>query len=192
MRTSSTTSTRNALGFQQMEENEFILDASYVVKGVKFFAFFDYDISHTSQTQRSGRGRQRRPRQSSQPHRLQLERRAAQQQLCLRPGHLAARSCTRLSLIVQYDFEKNNGRANFTSQSFTAAQTALGINNGNIDIAPWDDYTRQNISARLIYEYNQHLAFSLGYLYSQFRMNDGQYNGYQYVAFPRTPQAPAT
>ena len=57
----------------------------------------------------------------------------------------------KLAFNVQYDFEKNNGTANFTSQDFTAAQTALGINNGNIDIAPWDDYTRQNISAMVSY-----------------------------------------
>jgi len=82
---------------------------------------------------------------------------------------------------VQYDFEKNNGTANFTSQDFTAAQTALGINNGNIDIAPWDDYTRQNISAMVSYGFNKNITFVFGYLYSQFRLNDGQLNGYVYV-----------
>ena len=29
------------LGFKKVEENEFILDGSYVWKGIKFFAFFD-------------------------------------------------------------------------------------------------------------------------------------------------------
>ena len=88
----------------------------------------------------------------------------------------------KLAFIVQYDFEQNNGTANFTSQSFTAAHTALGVNNGNIDIGPWDDYTRQNISARLVYDYNKNFGLIFGFLYSQFRLNDGQLNGYQYVA----------
>ena len=42
------------LGMQKAEENEFILDGSYVWKGVKFFAFFDYDVSYINQTQRTG------------------------------------------------------------------------------------------------------------------------------------------
>lgn len=92
----------------------------------------------------------------------------------------------KVSLVLQYDFEKNNGWASFTSQSFTAAQTALGINNSNINNPFWDGYTRQNISARLIFDCNEHLAFSFGYLYTQFRTNDGEYLGYQYVALPGT------
>ncbi len=35
------------LGMQKAEENEFIVDGSYIWKGMKFFAFFDYDVSHT-------------------------------------------------------------------------------------------------------------------------------------------------
>jgi MtrB/PioB family decaheme-associated outer membrane protein len=176
---------RNALGFQQMEENEFIFDANYLVKGVKLFAFFDYDVSHTSETHRQGAGGGGDP--SSPPSPAGFDWRAE-----LRNNNYAYGLGTsfpissRFSLIVQYDFEKNNGTANFTSQSFTAAQAALGINNGNIDIGPWDDYTRQNISARLLFEYDRHLAFSLGYLYTQFRVNDGQYTGYQFVALPTT------
>ena len=80
----------SALGAQQMEENEIILDANYVVKGVKLFGFFDYDFSRTSQMQRQGFGRQRRPEQPSQSRGLQLERRAAQPELRLRLWHVAA------------------------------------------------------------------------------------------------------
>jgi len=88
----------------------------------------------------------------------------------------------KLAFKVQYDFEKNNGTANFTSQAFTTAQLNAGINNGTIDIAPWDDYTRQNISATVTYAFDKRLSFVFGYLYSQFRLNDGQLNGYQFVA----------
>ncbi len=173
---------RNTLGFQQMEENEFILDANYVFKGMKLFAFFDYDMSHTSQTQRQGAGGNGDPSTPPSPTGFNWNADMRNQNYAYGLG-TSFPVMSKLALIVQYDFEKNNGWANFTSQSFTAAQTGLGINNGNIDNPYWDGYTRQNISARLVFDYNQHLAFSLGCLYTQFRTNDGQYAGYQY-AYP--------
>jgi MtrB/PioB family decaheme-associated outer membrane protein len=175
----------SALGFQQMEENEFILDGNYVVKGVKLFAFLDYDYSHTSQMQRQGTGGNGDPNSPPSPTGFNWNAELRNQNYAYGLGS-SLPLMSKLSLIVQYDFEKNNGWANFTSQSFTAAQTALGINNSNINNPFWDGYTRQNISARFVYDYNEHLAFSLGYLYSQFRANDGQYIGYQYVALPGT------
>ena len=41
------------LGLTKAEENEFILDGSYTWKGIKFFVFFDYDVSYTDQTGRA-------------------------------------------------------------------------------------------------------------------------------------------
>ena len=167
------------LGLQKAEENEFIVDGSYVWKGMKFFAFFDYDVSSTNQTERVGSGDPSLPPTTSNYNWFAN----------LQNNNYAYGAGTGIPLIkdklvfnLQYDFEQNNGTANFTSQSFTAAQTGLGINNGTVDIGPWDDYTRQSISARLAYDIDKHLGVSVGYLYSQFRLNDGQLNGYQYVA----------
>ena len=64
----------------------------------------------------------------------------------------------KLAFNVQYDFEKNNGYGRLYVSGTT--QTALGINNGNIDIAPWDDYTRQNISAMVSYAFNKNIPSS--------------------------------
>ena len=183
----------SALGFQQMQENEFILDANYLVKGVKLFAFFDYDMSHTSQMQRyvTGSGASANPNPGAPPS-VSGSNASFNWDAELRNSNYAYGLGTALpvvkkvSLVLQYDFEKNNGWANFTSQTFTTAQTNLGINNSNINNPFWDGYTRQNVSARFVYDYNEHLAFSLGYLYTQFRANDGQYMGYQYVALPST------
>jgi hypothetical protein len=41
------------LGFQNVKENEFILDGSYVWKGIKFFGFFDWDLSSIDEIGRS-------------------------------------------------------------------------------------------------------------------------------------------
>ncbi len=166
------------LGFQAAEENEFILDGSYVWKGIKLFAFFDYDVSYTTQAERTGGGDPSlAPTTSAYNWSADLQNK----NYAYGAGTTFPIIKNRLAFTVQYDFEKNNGTANFTSQEFTAAQTSLGINNGTIDIAPWDDYTRQNISARLTFDYDKHLGFVFGYLYSQFRLNDGQLNDYQYV-----------
>ena len=166
------------LGMQKAEENEFIVDGNYVWKGMKFFAFFDYDVSYINQTQRTG---------TTDPSAAPTT--SAFNWYCNQHNNNYAYGAgtsfpiikDKLAFIVQYDFELNNGTANFTSQSFTAS-TPSGINNGTINIPQWDDYTRQNISARLVYDYNKNFGLVFGFLYSQFRLNDGQLNGYQYVA----------
>ena len=167
------------LGLTKAQENEFIVDGSYVWKGMKFFAFFDYDVSSTEQTAREGGGN---PNTAPTTSAFNWNANQHNNNYAYGAGTNFPIIKNKLAFIVQYDFEQNNGTANFTSQSFTAANTNLGINNGNINIGPWDDYTRQNISARLVYDYNKDFGLIFGFLYSQFRLNDGQLNGYQYVA----------
>ena len=168
------------LGMQKAEENEFIVDGNYVWKGMKFFAFFDYDFSYTDQTQRTGTTD---PSGPAPPHLQTIT---------------GMPTCTTTTMPTAQGQPSPSSRtsspsaSSTTSSRTTAPQTSRpraslspanqGINNGNIDIGPWDDYTRQNISARLMYDYNKNLGLVFGYLYSQFRLNDGQLNGYQYVA----------
>jgi len=168
----------NIVGMQKEEENEFILDGNYVWRGMKFFAFFDYDVSTMEQYQRSGGGD---PTLAPTVTAFNWSANQHNNNYAYGVGTSIPIIKNKLAFNVQYDFEKNNGTANFTSQDFTAAQTGLGINNGNIDIAPWDDYTRQNISAMVSYGFNKNITFVFGYLYSRFRLNDGQLNGYVYV-----------
>jgi MtrB/PioB family decaheme-associated outer membrane protein len=170
------------LGLTKAEENEFVLDGSYVWKGIKFFAFFDYDISYTEQTERYLASASANGNPAAPPSPTAFNWNAD-----LRNNNYAYGLGTTIPIIkdkvackLQYDFEKNEGYADFTSQSFTAAQAGL-INNGNIDIAPWDDYTRQNISATINYTYSKNVSLTFGYLYSQFRLNDSSLNGYQYT-----------
>jgi MtrB/PioB family decaheme-associated outer membrane protein len=168
----------NILGMQQEEENEFILDGSYVWRGMKFYAFFDYDVDTMDQYQRSGGGD---PTLAPTTAAYNWSANQRNNNYAYGVGTSIPIIKNKLAFNVQYDFEKNNGTADFTSQSFSAAQTAAGINNGTIDIAPWDDYTRQDISASVSYGFNKNITFVFGYLYSQFKLNDGQLNGYVYV-----------
>jgi len=168
----------NILGMQDEDENEFILDGSYVWRGMKFYAFFDYDVETMEQYQRSGGGD---PTLAPTATAFNWNANQHNNDYAYGVGTSIPIIKNKLAFNVQYDFEKNNGTADFTSQSFTAAQATAGINNGNIDIAPWDDYTRQNISATVSYGFNKNMTFIFGYLYSQFKLNDGQLNGYLYV-----------
>jgi MtrB/PioB family decaheme-associated outer membrane protein len=174
----------NALGYQQSKRNEFILDGSYDVKGIKFFAFFDYDKSYTKQLSRYVNpvaGASADPNAAASPNSFNWDVKLENNNYAYGIGASIPIIKNKLAFTLQYDFEKNNGNADFTSQAFTAA-TPRGVNNSNIGIAPWDDYTRQSISGRLRYDINKDLGVVFGYLYSQFRVNDGQLNGYQYLA----------
>jgi MtrB/PioB family decaheme-associated outer membrane protein len=176
---------QNVLGYRYGKQNEFVLDGSYAWKGMKFFTFFDYDVTYTDQRSRNVTPNPVTSGSTSNADALsgvvnsnsynwgvQLDNKNYAYGL----GTSLPIVKDKLSFVLQYDFEKNNGTANFTSQYL-----ATGLNQNNIDIAPWGDYTRQVISARLYYNITKNLGLTLGYLYSQYRLNDGQLNGYQYI-----------
>ena len=159
------------LGMQKAEENEFIVDGNYIWKGIKFFAFFDYDVSNTEQTQRSGTTDPSLPPTTTNFN----------WQANLHNNNYAYGVGTSVPLIkdklafhrpVRLRAEQRHGKLHVTDLHHRP--DGPGINNGNIDIGPWDDYTRQNISARLDYDYDKNFGLIFGFLYSQFRLNDGQ------------------
>jgi MtrB/PioB family decaheme-associated outer membrane protein len=169
---------RTVLGFTKQKSDEFIFDAAYEWKGVKFFGFFDYDVTTTKQTQRfvnpvagSSADATVAPNANSYNWNVDLDNKNYAWGI----GTSFPIIKDRLAFLVQYEFEKNNGTADFTSQ-FLAA----GLNQDNIDIAGWDDYTRQSLSAKLRFGVTGNLYLVLGYLYSQFKWNDGQYTGYRF------------
>ncbi len=177
---------KNDLGYQKAQSNEFIIDGGYDFKGIKFFGFFDYDTSYTKQRSRFATPTAT-PAPSGDPNSapnvnsFNWDVKLDNNNYAYGFGTAFPIIKDKLTFTVQYDFEKNNGTADFTSQAFAANQASLGLNQDNIDILPWDDYTRQSISARAMYNFNKSLNFVFGYVYSQFRLNDGQLNGYRLV-----------
>jgi MtrB/PioB family decaheme-associated outer membrane protein len=161
------------LGFQKVSENEFVLDGNYDFKGAKFFAFFDWDVSYIDEMGRSGSGS---PSSAPASSGYNWNADMRNNNLAFGVGTTIPIIKDKLAFKLQWDSEKNEGYGDFTSQYYTSTITP-----GTTDIAPWDDYTRQNISAMVTYAYDKHLSFVFGFLYSQFKLNDGQLNGYQYV-----------
>ncbi len=181
--------TSTAFGYQSVERNEVVVDANYTWKDFKFYGFFDWDSATTEQLNRQATGAAgQSPYGNSPPTTTNFNWKAdlKNDNYAYGIGAVVPVVKKKLSLIFQYDFEKNNGAADFTSQAFTTASTAVGVNNNNISMAPWDDYTRQQISARLVYAVTKELGLTFGYLYSQFRLNDAQLAGYTNVPLSAT------
>ena len=89
----------------------------------------------------------------------------------------------KLTLRLQYDYVKSNGNADFTLSGDALAganSTLVGTvaNNSNIDIPNWDDYTKQSLMVKLIYDVTKHIVFSIGYAYEKFKYSDAQLDGY--------------
>lgn len=171
---------KQVLGYYKDQQHEFIVDGSYDWKVLKVFVFFDYDTTWTNQQTRQlgSSGINADPgsgvvNSNSFNWRTNLQNNNYAYGL----GSSIPIIKNKLSFVVQYDFEKNNGTADFTSQ-----YRATNIPNADLlNINPYDDYTRQSISARFMCDVTKQFGLTFGYLYSQFRLNDGQLNGYQYV-----------
>jgi MtrB/PioB family decaheme-associated outer membrane protein len=191
---------KQVLGFYKAQQNEFILDGSYDWKGVKFFGFFDYDVTWTDQQTRNVGVTTTPPLPNAFPA-AAPNANSYNFRVNLRNDNYAYGAGTsfpiikkKLTFALQYDFQKNNGTADFTSQFLTTSTTAaFGRNADLLNMLPWDDYTMQSISARMMYDFDQHLGLMFGWVYRQMKYNDAQIpsldpnqtstviNGYRYV-----------
>lgn len=170
---------KTILGVNKSTGNEFLIDATYDWRSIKLFGFFDYDTSYWKQTQRNVTplpGASADPGSVANANSFNWDARLDNINYAYGFGATLPLIKNKLAFTVQYDFQKNNGTADFTSQFLGS-----GLGQNNMDIAAWDDYTTQTISARLNYEMTKDLGLMFGYLYSQFRWSDGQFNGYRYV-----------
>jgi hypothetical protein len=174
----------SVLGLNESIHHEFIVDASYHIKPLKLFCFFDIEKSVSKQTERQYTPGGTNPNPLNTPNSSGFNWEAELMYLDYAYGIGADIPIVkdRLSLSLQYDFEKSNGTADFTSQYLSAS-----LNQDSIDISPWDDYTKQCISAKLRYDMREDIKLIFGYAYEQMRISDGPYIGYSYtVGAPTT------
>ncbi|HMK42746.1 MAG TPA: MtrB/PioB family decaheme-associated outer membrane protein [Dissulfurispiraceae bacterium] len=93
----------------------------------------------------------------------------------------------KLTLILQHDYIKSNGLADFSY--FNASALTGGRTNDNIDINNWDDYSKMSYTAKLRYWPIKALTLTAGYAYERYRYNDAQYDGYDIAAIANAPAA---
>jgi len=80
----------------------------------------------------------------------------------------------KLTLKVQYDYVRADGSADFND--FLGVLTPSGS-----DISDWDDYRLQAFSVRVMYDIMKSVSLTAGYVYEQFKLEDIQLEGYQYL-----------
>lgn len=167
------------LGMTNSRRNEYILDASYEIKDVRLYGYFDYEDVRTDQTSRyinpSGT-------YSNDPNTAPVSN-SYNWNVSLKDNNYAYGIGTevpvmakKIAVAVQYDYEMSNGNADFTSQILTGTLTQ-----DSIDIPLYDDYKKQSFSVKIKYNVRKDLKFILGYIYEKLEYNDAQYQGYQYV-----------
>lgn len=175
------------LGVTDARRNEYILDATYEMKHVRLFGYFDYETVNSNQTSRyvNATGNY-----SFDPNTPPVENsynwsvNATDNNYAYGAGAEIPLS-GKITLFAQYDYQSTKGNADFTSQVLTGSQTQ-----DSIDIPSYGDYRKQTISARVRYNAVKDLKFTLGYSYEKLDTSDSLYQGYQYVTitdgFPST------
>jgi MtrB/PioB family decaheme-associated outer membrane protein len=98
---------------------------------------------------------------------------------------------SKLTLIFQHDYLKSNGNVDYTLASGLFGAGGLPVfptaNNGNIDIARWDDYTLYAFKIKAVYNFTKSLVASIGYVYQRFDYRDAQLDDYNFA--PAGPPA---
>lgn len=164
------------LGMTENRRDEYILDASYEMKPIKIYGYIDYEEVKTDQ---SGRYINPSGTYSFDPNTAPVNN-SYNWDVNLKDKNIAygigvefSVLPNKLAIALQYDYQKSNGNADYTSQILTGTLTQ-----DSIDIGAYDDYKLNSFSAKLKYNLTKKLKFILGYLYEKYTYNDAQFDGY--------------
>lgn len=167
------------LGLKNAKRNEFIFDTSYEIKGIKLYGYFDYEISKANQTIRyiNPTGVYSfNPFSPPVANSYNWDVELKDKNYVFGLGFEFPILTNKLYFGAQYDFEKSNGNADFTSQYLTG-----GLNQDLIDISRYDDYKKHSLSTKIKYNFKDKLNIVLGYMFQKLTYNDAQFDGYQYI-----------
>jgi len=167
------------LGLTKAKRNEFILDASYEIRGVRLYGYFDYEVAKRDITSRyiNPTGVYSfDPNTVPVANSYNWDVKLKDKNYALGVGFEVPIIAKKLLFGTQYDFEKANGNADFTSQILTGTLTQ-----DSIDIPLYDDYKRHVVLTKLKYNYKDKLNLILGYEYQRLKYTDAQFEGYRYV-----------
>ncbi len=164
------------LGMTKNSRNEYILDASYEMKPVKIYGYIDYEEVKTDQAARyiNPTGTYSfDPNTSPVNNSYNWDVNLKDKNIACGAGIEFTIMPNKLALALQYDYQKSNGNADYTSQILTGTLTQ-----DSIDIAAYDDYKLNSFSAKVKYNLTKKLKFILGYLYEKYTYSDAQFDGY--------------
>lgn len=169
------------LGMTKYTRNEFIIDATYAAKFAKLYGFFDYEEIKTDQSSRAIGSNLTNtssfdPSSAPTASNFNWDVKLKEKNYMFGIGVEVPVIPNTLSVSVQYDYQKSNGNADFTSQVLASTVTQE-----TIDLPEYDDYTQKIFSAKIKYNYTKNLKFILGYLYDKYTYSDVEYSGYRNV-----------
>lgn len=167
------------LGMTKNRRNEYILDANYEIKPLKIYGYIDYEEVKTDQTSRyiNPTGTYSfDPNIPPVANSYNWDVNLKDKNIAYGAGIEFSMIPEKLSIALQYDFQKSNGNADYSSQILTGTLTQ-----DSIDISNYDDYKLNSFSARIKYNHTKRLKFVLGYLYEKYTYNDAQFDGYKNI-----------
>jgi MtrB/PioB family decaheme-associated outer membrane protein len=165
------------IGLRDDKRDEYYLAANYAVgKMVKLFGYFDYEIVRAKQFHRLydlGNEDPSLPQDASNynwevVHEEKNYDYGIGSDIYAIPG--------KLTLTMQYDNVKSDGNADFTY--LFAGAIPAGATNSSIDISNSDDYRKQAVSVKALYNVSKPLTVTAGYAYETYEYSDAQLDNY--------------
>jgi MtrB/PioB family decaheme-associated outer membrane protein len=180
------------LGLQTWWGNEYHVDADYLLfKRVKLFGYFDFEYAKLDQVQRSFTAAS-----ASNPA-LPPTATAFNWTIAETDYNWAYGLGTdvyaipkKLTFRLQYNFVQSKGFADYTyllPANLLAAQAPANTRTqDNIDIGSLDNYRLTYYLAKVTYNPIKPLSLALAWAYEEYKYDDAQLNGYQYVPLSST------
>lgn len=152
-------------GLREDKNNEYSVNADYALgKLMTIAGYYDYEDSETKQLQ-NGSGATVRwevaQKNKSNDYGISSD-------IYIIPK--------KLTLKAQYDNVRSNGLADINYLTAIPA----GYTQDTLDLTSWDDYKKESVMLKAIYNVSKSLSLATGYAYEKFRYNDAAFDGYAY------------
>lgn len=173
------------IGLRDDKRDEYYIAANYAAgKMLKVFGYFDYEKVRAKQFHRVYDPGNENPSSVQDEFNYNWEVVHVEKSYDYGIGSDIYAIPGKLTLTVQYDNVKSDGNADFTY--LFAGAIPAGATNSSIDITNSDDYRKQAVSIKAVYNVSKPLTVTCGYAYEQYKYSDAQLDGYQYAP-PATP-----
>ncbi len=169
------------LGLRDEKSNEFDIDGDYTIgQFIKLFGYVAYEKIKTYQFQRQFTAGNADPGASPTSTNFNWDLTQNEKEYDYGIGTEIYVIPKKLTFILQHDYVRSNGFADFT-YLLGANPLPAGTTQDNIDNSNWDDYRLKSYMVKAKYNATKNFVFSVGYAYEKFRYSDAQYDGYNFL-----------
>ncbi|MBI5098755.1 MAG: MtrB/PioB family outer membrane beta-barrel protein [Nitrospirae bacterium] len=170
------------IGLREDKRDEYNIAANYAAgKMVKIFGYFDYEKVRAKQFHRVYDLGNENPSLPQDVNNYNWDVKHEEVNYDYGIGSDIYAIPGKLTLTLQYDNVKSDGNADFTYH-LPNDEIPGGATNSSIDISNSDDYRKQAVSVKAVYNVSKPLTVTGGYAYEQYKYSDAQLDGYKYDA----------